>query len=445
MSQEGQARAMRSLPAGLKSRKCAFDVLRLVLGSKRPLDQAFQAVDDFAKLSSVDRGFVRMLVSTTLRRMGQIDDLIVKAEDRPGRMSLDLHIVLRMGATQLFFMDVPDHAAVDSSVDLAGFLGYERQKGFVNGVLRALTRSGPEWMSRQDPVRLNTPEWLLKIWIADYGMGTAGQIAQAHLSEAPLDITLRDEQNRAYFESIFQASTVGCGTLRRVAGGRIEGLEGFEEGCWWVQDASAALPAHLLGDVQGRVVADLCAAPGGKTMQLAAMGAQVEAVDRSPSRLRRLEENLQRTKLAGAVRVSVADSQSWKSDAPLDFILLDAPCSATGTVRRHPDLVHLKTPEDLPRLETLQGALMDHAASLLAPGGTLIFCTCSLQKAEGEQQVAAFLARHPSMKRAEISAADIGGIAEAITPEGDVRILPFHQSALGGMDGFFIARLRKQL
>lgn len=430
---------------GLESRLCAFEVLKAVLVQKKALDFAFADVSSFRDLPSIDRGFVRMLVSTLLRRLGQIDDLIARTEERPGRMSADVQLILRIGAVQIFFMDVPDHAAVDSAVNLAEHLGYDRQKGFVNGSLRSLVRSGQEWLSRQDPVRLNTPEWLLKLWIEDYGLGMAAQIAQAHLTEAPLDITLKDGADCQYFEDIFQASTIGRGSLRRVSGGRIEELEGYDEGRWWVQDASAALPVYLLGDVEGKYVADLCAAPGGKTMQLAAMGAQVVAVDRSAKRLQRLEENLERTALSDYVHVEVADSQSWRpSEDGVDMILLDAPCSATGTVRRHPDLVHLKSLQDLPRLVSLQASLLDHSASLLDSGGLIVYCTCSLQKEEGEAQINAFLDRHNDFQRMPVSAQDIGGIEEAITPDGDVRILPFYQSARGGMDGFFIARLQKK-
>ncbi len=251
----------------LTARQVAVELLSAVLSQRQALDQALERDDDFKGLPSRDKAFCRMIVSTTLRRLGQIDDILAKAQDKPGRTPVVLELILRMGVAQILFMEVADHAAGDTSVRLAEAAGMERQKGFVNGVLRAVTRSGQEWLSRQDDSRLNTPEWLLKIWIEDYGLRGAADIAKANLSEAPLDITIRDEVDRNHWGSTFQATEVACGTLRRTSGGNVTELDGFAEGRWWVQDASAAIPAHLFGDVRGHTVIDLCAAPGGKTMQ----------------------------------------------------------------------------------------------------------------------------------------------------------------------------------
>lgn len=427
----------------LVPRLVAVELLHTVLGQKQALDHALERSQDFKTLTVRDRGFCRMLVSTCLRRLGQIEDIITKASDQPGRTSTQLAHVLRLGVTQILFMDVPDHAAVDTSVRLAEALDMGKQKGLVNGILRTVTRSGQEWLSRQDASRLNTPEWLLKIWIEEYGLRIAAEIARANLIEAPLDITIRDESERNYWGSTFQASEIGIGSLRRPAGGRVSELEGFHDGKWWIQDASAAMPARLFGDLQGKHVIDLCSAPGGKTMQLAAQGAFVTALDRSAARLTRLRENLERTGLSESVSVVVEDAARWKPREAPHYILLDAPCSATGTARRHPDVLHLKSPQDVERLEQVQADILANAFDMLAPGGILIYCTCSLQKSEGEAQIERLLQTHTNASKIAIAPQEVGGISEIVTEDGDLRVLPFHCAPHGGMDGFFVSRLTK--
>lgn len=433
-----------SYDPNLQSRLAAYSVLQQVLIKKQALDHVLQSDDEFSILSTRDKAFCRMLVATCLRRLGQIDDIIAKAEDNPGRTTAQLQLILRIGAAQILFMAVADHAAVDTCVTLAQHLGMERQKSFVNAVLRTITRSGKDWLERQDEARLNTPEWLLKLWIADYGLRPAVEIAAANLTEAPLDISIRDEKDRNYWGSTFQASEVGRGTLRRTAGGSVTELEGFDDGKWWVQDVAAALPAHLFGDLNGRHVVDLCAAPGGKTMQLAAMGARVTALDRSAKRLAILKSNLQRVQLEEQVEMIAADAASWRPKEGVDFILLDAPCSATGTVRRHPDVLHLKSERDIDRLADVQARILDNALDILNPGGILVYCTCSLQKSEGEHQVQRVLSRYSNVSKIAIQAEEIGGVEDAITDDGDVRLLPYHLAAHSGADGFFISRLTKQ-
>lgn len=434
------------VPAGdmLAARKAAVDILYGVLSQKQALDQALERDEGFADLPSRDKAFCRMIVSTTLRRLGQIDDIINKAESKPGRTAPLLTLILRMGVAQILFMEVADHAAVDTSVRLAEAAGMERQKGFVNGILRNIVRSGQEWLSRQDASRLNTPEWLLKIWIEDYGMRGAAEIATANVIEAPLDISLRDEDDRTYFASTFQATELGAGTLRRASGGMVTSLEGFDEGRWWVQDASAAIPANLFGELKGRTVIDLCAAPGGKTLQMAAAGAHVVALDRSAGRMSRLRENIARIRLEDKVEVVVADAGEWQPQEAPDFILLDAPCSATGTVRRNPDVLYHKTERDIERLVVVQENILENAFAMLASGGVLVYCTCSLQKTEGEYQIARFLERHDNASKIAISASEIGGMEECVNEDGDLRILPYHRAAQGGMDGFFVSRITKR-
>lgn len=428
----------------LGARVAALELLNLVLGEKHTLDQALEEHEGFRALPSRDRAFCRMIVSTTLRRLGQIDDLITKAEERPGSKNIVLHNILRMGVAQIIFMEVPDHAAVDTSVRLTDAAEMDRQKGFVNGLLRTMTRVGREWVDRQDEGRLNTPEWLLKQWIEDYGMGTAAQIAGANLCEAALDITIKDEDSRNYWASNLKASQIGAGTLRVPSGsGAVHDLPGFDDGMWWVQDVSAAIPARLFGDVAGRTVLDLCAAPGGKTLQLTAMGARVTALDRSANRLKRLSANLQRMRLEDHVAVTVADAAVWKPAEAPSLILLDAPCTATGTIRRNPDVAILKTQRDFERLVNVQTAILQNAFDMLAPGGVLVYCTCSLQKAEGEDQIYSLFKRNENARKLPIMPEEIGGLKEPITPEGDLRIFPYHLATFGGMDGFFISRLTK--
>lgn len=430
---------------GMLVRRVSFSLLEQVLQRKQALDHALEQDNGFRGLPSRDKAFVRMLVTTTLRRLGQIDDLIARAVEKEMPSQAALHNVLRLGVTQIIFMDVPDHAAVDTAVRLAEAQGMERQKAFVNGVLRNITRAGEVWKTKQDEGRLNTPEWLLKLWIEDYDLRTAAEIAKAHLSEAPLDITIKDEESRNFWASNFKATEMTTGTLRRNSGGAVHELQGFDEGHWWVQDASAAIPARLMGDVKAQKVYDLCAAPGGKTLQLAAMGAQVVALDRSAKRLKRLEDNLARMGLVENVEVQALDAGGWTPPEPASHILLDAPCSATGTIRRHPDAQHLKSLQDIERLSHVQAVILENAFNQLMPGGVLIYCTCSLQKAEGEEQVENLLSKYGTAERLPIAAEELGGFDEALTPDGDLRILPFHQAALGGMDGFYIARLTKKV
>ncbi len=425
-------------------RRIALDMLRNVVDRRNALDVTLDGNEDFANMEQRDRAFTRMLLTTTLRRLGQIDDLINFALDKPDQLRTPIiRNILRLGVTQLFFMVVPDHASVDTSVRLAERMGMEKQMGFVNAILRKLGRDGAARIERQDASRLNTPEWLLKIWIEDYGLTGAANIAEANMNEAALDFTVKDPSQRENLAKALQAKELATGSLRREHGGNIREMEGFDEGSWWIQDASAAIPATLLGDVSGQDVIDMCAAPGGKTLQLAAMGANVTAIDRSAKRLKRLEENLERMGLTDKVKIEVADASQWKAiDAP-QRILLDAPCSATGTIRRHPDTGYLKSPKDIAGLMAIQERLLNHAGSMLGVGGLLIYCTCSLQKDEGEKQIDNFLSNHNNFERIAIKPEEIGKYSELINEKGDLRILPSHLPDLGGMDGFFVSRLTR--
>ncbi len=389
-------------------------------------------------LPARDRAFARLLVATVLRRLGQIDALIAHCLNTPlpPRAAM-VHDMLRLGIAQLLFLRTPPHAAVATTVDLAELRGFISHKGLVNAVLRRLSQEGPGLVAQQDAARLDTPDWLWRGWSQAYGEERTRGIALAHLKEAPLDLTVRSDP--ATWRDQLEAILLPTGTLRRTGGGAIMSLPGYSDGAWWVQDAAAAMPATLFGNIAAQHVVDLCAAPGGKTAQLAAAGARVTAIDRSPRRLDRLNANLAR--LSFTVESLVADAATWRPPEPVRYVLLDAPCTATGAIRRHPDVPHLKTPDDVARLAAVQERLVAAAVEMLAPGGTLVFCTCSLEPQEGPQQVAKLMARGAPVTRRPIAPQEIGGLAECLTPEGDLRTLPSHLSEFDGIDGFFATRL----
>jgi 16S rRNA (cytosine967-C5)-methyltransferase len=420
------------------ARSVAIDLIGAVLRRRRPLDDAIEDNADMSGLPGRDRAFARLLVATVLRRLGQIDALIAHCLNTPlpPRAAM-VHDMLRLGIAQLLFLRTPPHAAVATTVDLADLRGFISHKGLVNAVLRRLSQEGPGLVAQQDAARLDTPEWLWRSWSQAYGEDRARDIALAHLKEAPLDLTVRSDPEK--WRAALDAILLPTGTLRRTGGGAIVSLPGYAEGAWWVQDAAAAIPARLFGDIAGERVIDLCAAPGGKTAQLAAAGAHVTAVDRSPRRLERLNANLARLSLA--VESLTADAVTWRPPAPARHVLLDAPCTATGAIRRHPDVPHLKTPDDVARLAAVQERLIAAAVDMLAPGGTLVYCTCSLEPQEGQQQVARLLAKGAPVTRRGIAPEEVGGLGELITPEGDLRTLPCHLAEVDGIDGFFAARL----
>lgn len=430
--------------SGLASRQAALEVLESVLLKKQPFDLTLENNKAFHALDLQDRNFTRMMLATILRRKGQMDELILRAieQDKPLHPE-NLMLILYIGMVQILFMDVSDHAAVHVTVELAKSKGYERQKGLINAVLRRMTSEGKEWVKRQDPVQMNIPKWLLSNWIDSYGLNIAAQIAESSLTEASLDITVKDETMKLNWARALEATILPTGSLRRASGGNITHLQGFDEGAWWIQDASAALPVKLLGDVKDKTIVDLCAAPGGKTAQLAAAGATVIAVDRAAKRLSKLKKNMERLNLTEHVETVVGDGAEWQPTELVDAVLIDAPCSATGTIRRHPDVMHLKAPIDMDRLCIIQARIFDNAAQMVKAGGTLIYCTCSLQKEESEYQVQDFLQNHPEFERVAISTDEVGGV-DAITPNGEIRVLPFHLAPHGGMDGFFISRLIKK-
>jgi 16S rRNA (cytosine967-C5)-methyltransferase len=422
------------------ARQVALDLVGAVLHRRRPLDDAIEDHQAMAELPARDRAFARLLVTTVLRRLGQIDALIGQCLATPlAARAAMVHDILRLGIAQLLFLRTPPHAAVATSVDLANVRGFLSHKGLVNAVLRRLSLEGPGRLEGQDAARLNTPDWLWQSWSHAYGEECARAIAAAHLREAPLDLTLRNGDG-AWCEKL-QAVQLPTGSLRRSGGGSVTALPGYAEGAWWIQDAAAALPVRLFDGVAGRAVVDLCAAPGGKTAQLANAGARVTAIDRSSRRLDRLIANLRRLGLA--VSAMAADALTWRPEQPVDAVLLDAPCTATGSIRRHPDVAHLKQPEDVARLALVQENLLRAAVDMLRPGGTLVYCTCSLEPAEGPRQIEALLRSGAPLEHRPIAPAAIGAAAEWVTPQGDLRTLPCHLAEYDGIDGFYAARLVK--
>ena len=429
---------------GMTSRVVALHILSQVLGQKKMLDAVLDHDKNFNGLTQRDRGMVRMMVSTILRRKGQLDDLIGRALNKGEIPRPDtLKWILYIGICQILFMDVANHAAVDTSVNLATRHNMDSKKGFVNAILRRITGEGKSWVAAQDPASLNIPTWIYKQWVDDYGDVRAKDIALSSLTEAALDITVKQRGTKNELAEKLDAIILPTGSLRRPHGGHVTDFSGFHDGTWWVQDASSSIPANLFGDIDGKTVLDLCAAPGGKTMQLAAQGANVVALDRSASRMKTLSENLTRVGLETRVKTVVEDGSVWNPKDKFDFILLDAPCTATGTIRRHPDLLCLKDEKDQAGLENIQTKLLANIPNLLNVGGVLMYCTCSLQKAEGEVQIENFLNTHTNFGRAPIRREEFGNVEGMVNANGEVRILPYHLKDAGGMDGFFIARLKR--
>jgi 16S rRNA (cytosine967-C5)-methyltransferase len=298
--------------------------------------------------------------------------------------------ILLAGAAQLICLETPPHAAVGLAVEaVRRERGAARFAGLANAVLRRVAAEGRAILENRDRSELNIPRWLMERWRATYGHDMAQSIAKASLREAALDISLKQGADAGLWVEKLGGTLLPTGSIRRPADGRIEDLPGYAGGAWWVQDAAAALVARIAGEVSGRTVADLCAAPGGKTAQLASAGGIVTAVDVSPKRLERLDANLRRLGLSA--EVVTADAATWRPDRTFDVVVLDAPCTATGTIRRHPDILRLKLAEDIGRLATQQAAMLANAARLVRPGGTLVYSTCSLEPEEGQERIEAFL------------------------------------------------------
>jgi len=431
---------------GFAARRVAADILDGVLRRARPLDEQLDgkgAHVGLAHLADRDRALVRRIVAGVLRRLGSLRHVVGAFLDKGlPRDAPRTETALLIGAAQILLLGGPAHAAVDLSVRIAQADRHAaRYAGLINAVLRRIAREGPARFAELD-LALDTPEWLMRRWSDAYGADTARAIAAANATEPALDLTVKHDA--AEWAGKLRGRVLPTGSVRTLPHGPVPLMPGFGEGAWWVQDAAAALPARLFGDVRGASVADFCAAPGGKTLQLAQAGAHVTAVDRSEPRLVRLRENLARCGLAA--EVVGADAAEW-SGGPFDAVLVDAPCSSTGTIRRHPDIAWLKRAADLTALTALQRRLLERAIALTRPGGTIVFCTCSLEPEEGDQIIAGVLADHPEVRRKPISSSEINGLDSLITPHGDLRTLPCQwgdsDPRLAGLDGFYAARLER--
>jgi 16S rRNA (cytosine967-C5)-methyltransferase len=410
------------------ARELALRVLDAALVEQEPPEALFARLTEGAGMEARDRAFARLLYTTVLRRKVAIDRALdVHLREVPKqRSAMNL---LRLGAAQLLYLRTPAHAGVGESVELA-----KRRRlappGLVNAVLRKLVGAEPPALAPLETL----PGWLAERWVAAYGQEVATAIATVLGEAPPLDLTVKDDPEG--WAARLGGLLVGPQTVRLADAGQVEEFFGFAEGAWWVQDLAATLPVAVLGPTSGERVLDLCAAPGGKTAQLLMAGAVVTSVERDATRARRLRGNLQRLELAADI--VVADLLDHAPAEPYDAVLLDAPCTATGTIRRHPDILWAKGPADVATMAALQQLLLAKAAAAVAPGGRLVYAVCSLEPEEGPDVIERFLAAYPDYARAPIGEAETGFPP---TPAGDLRTHPAMLADRGGMDGFFIARL----
>jgi 16S rRNA (cytosine967-C5)-methyltransferase len=437
------------LRPGLPARRTAVRLLGAVTARRTPLDAL---TDDehghpqYLALEPRDRALVRAMLATALRHRGAIEAALGRLLDRPlPANAASLQAILHIAAAQVLYLDIPDHAAVDLAVAMAGDDPRARRfTGLVNAVLRRLAREKADVVACEP--RTNVPAWFADMLDRAYGPDKADAILAIQASEPPIDLTVKHDPEAWAARLGGVALATGTVRLKHVDGPLTE-LPGFAEGEWWVQDAAASLPARLLGDVAGKDVADLCAAPGGKTAQLAQAGARVTAFDMSASRLARLESNLARLNLP-AMTVK-ADLLRDEHGQTFDAVLLDAPCSSTGTVRRHPDVPWTKTPEDIVKLAELQQKLLGRAARFVRSGGILVFSNCSLDPREGEEVARRFLAEAADFEAMPVNAGEVFGLSRLVTGEGFLRCapcdMPHEDASLAGMDGFFAARFRRVL
>lgn len=418
---------------GLAARDAALSLARAALDRRGGLEEALEQ-KPFSGLEPRDRGFARMLAMTLLRRLGAIDARLQArlAKEPPEPVVM----LLRLGLAQALYLDTPAFAAVDTTVRLAERDKTTRPfKGLINGVLRGVLREPP----REDDPESLVPGWLFARWRSAYGEAEARAIAAMLPFEPATDLTPRDPAEAAELAALLEAEALPGPSLRVRQHGDVAGWSGYHEGRWWVQDAAAAIPARLLDLRAGETALDLCAAPGGKALELAAAGGKVTALDRSGPRLGRLKQALQRTGLAA--EIVTADAAAWRDPRRFAAVLLDAPCSATGTFRRHPDVLWGSKPGDIASLAGVQARLLDAAADRIEAGGRLVYCVCSLEPEEGEAQVEGLLKRRPDLSLWPIAPEEGGSPAASATPAGTLRVLPHHLE--GGLDGFFVARFRK--
>lgn len=424
--------------SSLASRRLAAFAVKEVMENHQPLEQVLAGQPSYRTLESRDRAFVRLIAATTFRRMGQIDAALKPfVRERPTKL---VYAALQTATAQILYLGTPAHAAVGETVAMLKSRG--SSKGFANmanAVLRNVVDQGPRLAGAQPP-KVNLPGWMRGEWERAYGRQAGRKFSAQLLKDPVLDLSVKSDV--AGWAEKLGGEVIGASSVRMNKIGDVPALEGFTDGDWWAQDVAATLPVEILGDVKGKRVLDMCAAPGGKTMQLAAKGAIVTALDKSEGRLERVKQNLERTKLTA--EIICADALEWEPiQSDFDIVLLDAPCSATGTFRRHPDVLYNRTPKDVANLVRLQDKLLAKAASFVRPGGTLIYCTCSLMPKEGQPRVDKFLQNVPDFRLIPILKADGLALPEEAFSGGSLRSLPYYLEDKGGMDGFFIARLER--
>ncbi|WP_203291050.1 RsmB/NOP family class I SAM-dependent RNA methyltransferase [Maricaulis parjimensis] len=429
---------------GLASRRSAAHAYMAIMSQRKTLESALEHTRGYREMETRDRAFARAILATTFRRHGQTIAVLSKLLAKPLEETPEPAVALLVtGATQLLWMDGAPHAVVSTTVALAeenkAAFGL---KGLINAVLRKVDKEGRDLAARTAP-RDNLPDWMARAWRKAYGPGALARMTNVLMDPPPLDITLKDPAEREKWAEALKAEILPTGSLRRQEIGDITQLPGYRDGAWWIQDAAAAIPATLLGVKERDHVLDMCAAPGGKTLQLAALGARVTAIDSSAGRLKQLRDNLGRTQMRA--NVVAEDGRRFKPKGPADAILLDAPCTATGTLRRHPEASQIKKPGQVAKMVKLQLELANAATRFLRPGGTLVLCTCSLQPEEGEGLAAELLKRQSELTVRPIQDGEVPGLEDAITPEGWLRLTPAMWAEKGGLDGFFIARFEKRI
>ncbi len=423
---------------GFAPRLAAAALLKGVLEEGRLLSDLIQSGNGpLASLPPQGKARAQSLASDTLRHLGRIDTVLDQFLQKEPPIAA--RNALRLAACELLVDGIAPHAAVDAAVRMVkNNRQTQHLSGLANAVARRVAEHGPEMWPDLEPTSL--PANLAKPFAKTYGRKAVAAFEAAHEAAAPLDISLHPSVDVEALRAALEAELLPTGSLRLKEWGQVSTMPGFDEGAWWVQDAAAAIPAKLLGDIKGKTVLDLCAAPGGKTMQLAAAGAEVTALDLSPHRMERVRENLARVELKANVVVS--DVLDYAPSKQFDAILLDAPCSATGTIRRHPDLPYAKKEMALNTLLNLQKDMLAEASKWLKPGGEIVYCTCSLFPEEGEDQVEAFLGTHPDFEQLEANA---DGVEAAWRDaKGGLRLRPDYWAERGGMDGFYIAKLRRK-
>lgn len=433
---------------GLRARQAAAKILAAVVDRKTPLDGMLDLENGnpaYRQLNDADRALVRAILNTALRHLPRIEAILDTLVGTPlPEGARALHHVLTIAAAQILYLDVPDHSSVDLAVEQAQLDPRNRRfASLTNAVLRRLSREKAQHLSATQTLSV-VPAWFHERLVSIYGEEHTDRIAAALLEPSAIDLTVKSDAEG--WAARLGGLVLPTGSVRLPASsGAIPALEGFDAGEWWVQDAAASLPARLFEGLAGKRVADLCAAPGGKTAQLVLAGGDVTALDQSGNRLKRLEGNLARLGLSATTLE--ANLMDFRPDDLFDAVLLDAPCSSTGTIRKHPDVLWTKGPEDIEKLARLQERLLRHALTLVKPGGDLVFSNCSLDPSEGEDMIERVLADRPDWRIVPIDASDWPGLEAAVSPRGEFRttpaMLPATASHAGGVDGFYAVRLRR--